>query len=131
MRDGLTILLTTHYMEEADALCQRIAILDHGKLLALGAPAELKREHGPDTVITISASGDLEPLEHRVDALDGVRSTERVNSTLRVYADRPEGVLASVVIEATELGLTVRDATSTPPSLETVFLALTGREYRE
>ena len=48
-REGLTILLTTHYMEEADALCERVAILDHGKVLALGAPAELKREHGPDT----------------------------------------------------------------------------------
>ncbi len=130
-KDGLTILLTTHYMEEADALCERIAILDHGKLLALGGSAELKKQHGPDTVITLTADGDLAPLEQRAASLDGVRSTELVDHTLRVYAARPEGVLASVVIEATELGLTVRDATSTPPSLETVFLSLTGREYRE
>jgi ABC-2 type transport system ATP-binding protein len=130
-RDGLTILLTTHYMEEADALCDRIAILDHGKVLALGAPAELKRVHGPDTVITVTADGDLDPLERRADRLEGVRVTERVDSTLRVYAPRPDGVLAALVLAASELGLAVRDATSTPPSLETVFLALTGREYRE
>jgi daunorubicin resistance ABC transporter ATP-binding subunit len=128
---GLTILLTTHYMEEADALCERIAILDHGKVLALGGPAELKQEHGPDTVITVTAEGELEPLEERVAAFEGVRATERVDHTLRVYAGKPEGVLAAVVIEASELGVAVRDATSTPPSLETVFLALTGREYRE
>jgi daunorubicin resistance ABC transporter ATP-binding subunit len=130
-REGLTILLTTHYMEEADALCERIAILDHGKVLALGGPAELKQQHGPDTVITLTVQGDLGPLEQRVAAFDGVRATESVDSTLRVFADKPEGVLAAVVIQASELGLAVRDATSTPPSLETVFLALTGREYRE
>jgi daunorubicin resistance ABC transporter ATP-binding subunit len=129
--EGLTILLTTHYMEEADALCERIAILDHGKVLALGGPAELKQEHGPDTVITVTAEGELEPLEQRVAAFEGVRATERVDHVLRVYAGKPEGVLAAVVIEASELGVAVRDATSTPPSLETVFLALTGREYRE
>jgi ABC-2 type transport system ATP-binding protein len=130
-REGLTILLTTHYMEEADALCERIAILDRGRVLALGAPAELKRVHGPDTVITVTADGDLDPLERRAAGLGGVRATERVDSTLRVFAPRPAGVLAAIVLAASEQGLAVRDATSTPPSLETVFLALTGREYRE
>ena len=118
-------------MEEADALCERVAILDHGKVLALGAPAELKREHGPDTVITITAEGDLGTLERRAAALAGVRATEQVDSTLRLFVPEPAGVLAAVVLAASELGIGVRDATSTPPSLETVFLALTGREYRE
>src|SRR5579871_2460197 len=113
--EGLTILLTTHYMEEADALCERIAILDHGKVLALGGPAELKQQHGPDTVITLTVDGDLGPLEQQVAVLDGVRATERVDSTLRVFAGKPEGVLAAIVIQASELGLSVRDATSTPP----------------
>jgi ABC-2 type transport system ATP-binding protein len=100
-------------------------------VLALGGPAQLKRVHGPDTVISLTADGDLDPLERRAAALDGIRATERVDSKLRVFALRPAGVLAAVVLAASEQGLAVRDATSTPPSLETVFLALTGREYRE
>ena len=129
--EGLTILLTTHYMEEADALCERVAILDHGRLLALGSPAELKRAHGADTLITVTVSGDLDGLAHRAAALDGVRTVDAADSTLRVFADRPDGVLAAVVLAASEIGLHVRDASSQPPSLETVFLGLTGREYRE
>jgi len=131
--DGLTILLTTHYMEEADTLCERIAILDDGKVLALGSPAELKHAYGSDTVITISVDGDggAAPLERRAATTAGVRSVERDGAVLRVFADRPAGVLAELVRAASELGLHVRDAASQPPSLETVFLSLTGREYRE
>src|SRR6478736_7115790 len=60
--DGQTILLTTHYMEEADQLCNRLAIIDHGKLLALGTPVELKNTTGADTVVTLTAQGDLDAL---------------------------------------------------------------------
>jgi daunorubicin resistance ABC transporter ATP-binding subunit len=130
-REGLTILLTTHYMEEADLLCDRVAIIDHGKLLALGSPADLKRSHSADTVITVTVDGELDGLARRAAAFDGVRTVESVDSTLRVFADRPAGVLAAVVRAAAEAGLQVRDASSQPPSLETVFLGLTGREYRE
>jgi ABC-2 type transport system ATP-binding protein len=130
-REGLTIVLTTHFMEEAELLCGRIAILDHGRLLALGAPWALKRDHGADTVITITADGDLRELARRATALDGVRAVEIVNSTLRVWAHHPPGVLAAIVQAATDTGIQVRDASSQPPSLEAVFLSLTGREYRE
>jgi ABC-type multidrug transport system ATPase subunit len=129
--DGLTILLTTHYLEEADTLCERIAILDHGKVLALGAPGELKETLGADTVITLTIDGDLGAFEQSAAAIAGVRSVERDGGTLRVRAARPTGVLAELVREASALGLHVRDAASLPPSLETVYLALTGREYRE
>jgi ABC-2 type transport system ATP-binding protein len=128
---GLTILLTTHYLEEADALCERIAILDHGKVLALGAPAELKQSYGPDTMITLTIDGDLGDFAARAERIDGVSSVERDGATLRVFAARPTGVLAELVREATEQELYVRDASSQPPSLETVYLSLTGREYRE
>ncbi len=130
-REGLTILLTTHYLEEADTLCERIAILDHGKVLALGAPAELKRTLGADTVITLTVDGDLGGLEQAASAIEGVRNVEREDGVLRVFASRPMGVLVELVREASALGLPVRDATSQPPSLETVYLALTGKEYRE
>jgi ABC-2 type transport system ATP-binding protein len=128
---GQTILLTTHYMEEADRLCQRIAIIDNGRTLALGSPAELKRTLGADTLITLTIEGDPAPLAEQARGLDGVRAVEQEENMVRVFATRAEGILATLVQAATALGLHVRDAASQPPSLETVFLSLTGREYRE
>jgi ABC-2 type transport system ATP-binding protein len=130
-RAGQTTLLTTHYMEEADELCERIAIIDHGKALAVDTPAELKSKHGAETVITLTVEGDPAPLAERAERLDGVRSVERDDQVVRVHAARSEGVLVKLVQEAAALDLSVRDASSLPPSLETVFLNLTGREYRE
>jgi ABC-2 type transport system ATP-binding protein len=130
-RAGQTILLTTHYMEEADTLCQRVAIIDNGRTLALGSPAELKQTLGADTVIALTLAGDPVPLAERAAELPGVRTVEREGETVRVFATQPQGVLAALVELATELGLHVRDAASQPPSLETVFITLTGREYRE
>ena len=128
---GQTILLTTHYMEEADTLCQRVAIIDHGSLLALGSPTELKRQYGSQTLITITVDGDAAPLERIAQAAEGVRNTERDGATIRVLTERAGPVLTSLVEAARTAGLEVRDVASQPPSLETVFLNLTGREYRE
>ena len=128
---GQTTLLTTHYMEEADALCERIAIIDHGKALAVGSPAELKQRHGDETLLTVTVEGDTTRLAERAERLDGVTAVEREGATVRVRATASGGVLAQLMQAAGELGLPVRDATSLPPSLETVFLNLTGREYRE
>ena len=128
---GQTILLTTHYMEEADSLCQRIAILDHGRLLALGSPTELKQQFGADTVITLTVDGDPQPLERAATELPGVRRAEVDGKTVRVLAAHAAGVVPRLVEAARIAGLEVLDATSQPPSLETVFLNLTGREYRE
>jgi ABC-2 type transport system ATP-binding protein len=100
-------------------------------VLALGAPAELKQTHGADTVITLALDGDPGAFEAEAAAIEGVRRVEREGPGLRVFADRPAGVLAELVRRAAASGLMVRDAASLPPSLETVFLALTGREYRE
>jgi ABC-2 type transport system ATP-binding protein len=118
-------------MEEADRLCQRIAIIDNGRTLALGSPAELKRTLGADTLITLTIEGDPAPLAEQARGLDGVRAVEQEENMVRVFATRAEGILATLVQAATALGLHVRDAASQPPSLETVFLSLTGREYRE
>src|SRR5581483_7653505 len=128
-RAGQTTLLTTHYMEEADVLCERVAIIDHGRALAVDTPAELKRRHGAETVITVTVEGDPAPLAERAERLDGARSVEREGQLVRVRAARSEGALVHLVQAATELGLPVRDASSLPPSLEAVFLNLTGREY--
>jgi ABC-2 type transport system ATP-binding protein len=130
-RAGQTTLLTTHYMEEADVLCERIAIIDHGRALAVDTPAALKRQHGDETLITVTVEGDPARLTERAERLDGVRSAEQEGQVVRVHVRRSEGVLSQLIAAAGELGLTVTDATSLPPSLETVFLNLTGREYRE
>ena len=130
-REGQTILLTTHYMEEADALCERLAIIDHGRVLALGAPEELKQQLGADTVITLSFAEDPAPLVRRIERLRTVDHVEAADTTLRVYAGDADGLLADIVTLATTAKLRVTDASSQPPTLEAVFLALTGRDLRE
>jgi daunorubicin resistance ABC transporter ATP-binding subunit len=128
---GQTILLTTHYMEEADTLCERLAIMDHGKMLALGTPAELKESLGADTIITLTVEGDAAALEPVASSVDGVDKVEREGDVVRAFSKRPSGVLPRLVEAASRAGLPVKEASSLQPSLETVFLSLTGREYRE
>ena len=130
--EGQTILLTTHYMEEADALCDRLAIIDHGRVLALGTPDELKNGLGADTVITVTFAEPPDALLPRVERLQAVDRVERAgDTTVRVYAGDAEGLLADIVILATKAGARVGGASSQPPTLEAVFLALTGRDLRE
>src|SRR5260221_6354607 len=83
--NGQTIVLTTHYMEEADQLCERVAIIDHGRLLALDTPARLKATIGAATELRIQATGDLQPLANDLAALPGVESARVVDDT--VYAN--------------------------------------------
>ena len=80
--EGQTILLTTHYMEEADKLCSRVAIMDHGKLLALDRPDELKRTVGADTILKLRAEGNAEALRVLLEGVAGVR-TASLSSTAR------------------------------------------------
>jgi ABC-2 type transport system ATP-binding protein len=129
---GQTILLTTHYMEEADALCQRLAIIDHGKVLALGTPADLKDALGADTVITLAFGEPPAKILPKIEKLAAVDHVEQADdTTLRVYAADADGLLADVVTIATKAGVRVTDASSQPPTLEAVFLTLTGRDLRE
>ena len=128
---GQTILLTTHYMEEADALCERIAIIDNGVVLAEGAPAELKTRLGAATVVSVTFAEDPAPLLDEVGALESVARVEQKDRTLRIYANRVGGQLAEVIALAVRHGLHVTDASSQPPTLEAVFLSLTGRDLRE
>jgi ABC-2 type transport system ATP-binding protein len=129
--EGQTILLTTHYMEEAEALCERIAIVDHGKLLACDTVDALQRSIGADTVLTVTFDGDTAPMVEDVSGLDSVRRVEPDGKVLRVYASDASGLFGELVAVGAKHGLTISDAASLPPSLETVFLTLTGREYRE
>ena len=112
-------------------------MIDHGEVLASGTVNELKESAGAETVITVryedAVPGDmteragLARLAHR----PGVSKVEADGDYVRVFTREPEGVLGELVTAGSAAGLTVRDATQLKPSLETVFLTLTGREYRE
>jgi daunorubicin resistance ABC transporter ATP-binding subunit len=131
---GQTILLTTHYMEEAEALCEQVAVIDHGEVLASGTVNELKDGAGAETVITVRYEDRVpEGVAARAGLTDrrGVSKVESDGDYIRVFTREPEGVLGELVTVGSAAGLTVRDATQLKPSLETVFLTLTGREYRE
>jgi daunorubicin resistance ABC transporter ATP-binding subunit len=132
--EGQTILLTTHYMEEAEALCEQIAVMDHGQILASGTVSELKDGVGAETVITVRyedvVPDDVTAWAGLVDR-PGVSKVESEGDHVRVFTREPEGVLGELVTAGSTAGLAVRDATQLKPSLETVFLTLTGREYRE
>jgi ABC-type multidrug transport system ATPase subunit len=132
--EGQTILLTTHYMEEAEALCDRVAVVDHGQVLAAGTIDELKDGAGADTVITVRYEGavpDGLALRTGLNARAGISKVETEDDQVRVFTRQPDGVLGELVTAGASAGLTVRDAAQLKPSLETVFLNLTGREYRE
>ncbi|MEU5884020.1 ATP-binding cassette domain-containing protein [Spirillospora sp. NPDC047279] len=130
-KDGQTIVLTTHYMEEAEALCDRVAVVDHGRILASGTVEELKGSAGADTVLTVAYDG---PVPDDVSGLrdrDGISKVELSDGQVRVFAHEPDGLLGELVALGSSAGVSVTDASQLRPSLETVFLTLTGREYRE
>jgi ABC-2 type transport system ATP-binding protein len=129
---GQTVLLTTHYMEEADHLCDRLAIVDHGKLLALGTPAELKASTGADTIVTVSATGDLDVLASALrERVPGAQSAVPVDSSVVLEVRGLQGVIPRVFDAAENAGFDVTDISASEPSLETVFINLTGKELRE
>jgi ABC-2 type transport system ATP-binding protein len=129
---GQTILLTTHYMEEADGLCDRLAIIDHGRVLALGTPAELKASLGADTIVTVTAAGDLEALAGKLAAeIPGATGARVTDDGVRLDVRGARGVLPAVVGLAEGVGVTVTDLAIAEPTLETVFIDLTGKDLRE
>jgi ABC-2 type transport system ATP-binding protein len=128
---GQTIFLTTHYMEEADQLCKRIAIIDHGKLLALDAPAQLKRSVPGGYLIELQVRDMSESFSSALRSLSGVVEVKPDHDRLRIYADRVEGLLANAMRLAGEQGVMVTDAHVAEPSLENLFLHLTGRSLRD
>ena len=131
---GQTILLTTHYMEEAEALCDRIAVVDHGKVLAEGSVDKLLADSGAQTIVTVRYEEPVpDGLAERAGLAGrpGVTKVEADGDQLRVFSADPEGLLGDLVSIGAANGLHVRDAAQAKPSLETAFLALTGHEYRE
>src|SRR5438093_7019799 len=128
---GQTILLTTHYMEEAERLCQRVAIMDNGKILAMGSPDELKRSVGAETIITLRAEPVTPALVAALENVSGVRSVEVGPRGLQVLAGASRGLVPQVAEAALAQDVQLIDIAVSTPTLETVFMRLTGRELRE
>jgi ABC-2 type transport system ATP-binding protein len=129
--EGITVVLTTHYMEEADELCDRVAIIDHGKILVEDTPAALKSSVGAQKVyvLDLSSPEGTPALVGQLKQLNGIRDVETTPGGVRIFADNADGLLAEIVRASDACGL--RDLTITETSLETVFIRLTGRDLRE
>ncbi len=125
-----TIILTTHYMEEADYLCERIAIMDHGRFVALDSPARLKDLLGGD-VVCLEVEGDPAPLLEEIKRLDWITKWSRHDAMLNLTMERGERRIPELITMAHERGLTVSVVQLRKPSLEDVFLHYTGRTIRE
>ena len=128
---GKTILLTTHNMEEADALCQRIAIVDHGKIIALGTPAELKRSVPGGYLVRVRFSAPVDGLADQLRELPGVNEVKVTGSSVDVYADRGGALVGAIAASASNAGVELSDVHISEPSLENLFLHHTGRSLRQ
>ncbi|HEY76017.1 MAG TPA: ABC transporter ATP-binding protein [Thermoflexia bacterium] len=125
---GKTVFLTTHYMEEAERLCNRVAIIDHGRIVALDTPENLIRSLGAEQRVVFTADGGWDGAVLR--GVPGVTRVERIGERVVVYG-RGERLVGGVVGALERMGVRFRDLHTEQPSLEDVFLALTGREMRE
>ena len=131
LRDtGTTVFLTTHYLEEADALCDRIAIIDHGKIVALGTPDELKRQVAGDVVVV----GTDQASDRVLELLKGqsfVREATSADGIVRLYVDRGETAMPQIIRALDSAGHPARITVADRPSLDDVFLRQTGRSLRD
>src|SRR5689334_21391890 len=133
--EGMTIFLTTHYLDEADALCDRISIIDAGLIVAEGTPSDLKREISGDVVTVDLAASDtvgaepaaLEEASKILTEQPCVRSAETIESTLRLYVDSADTAIPQIMRALSAKGIEPRAIGSRRPSLDDVFLAKTGR----
>ena len=131
-RDGQTILLTTHYMEEADRLCDRVAIMDHGRILALDTPVGLKATVGADTIVTVRVAGDAVGLAGVLEQhVAGTTRVRPIDGGAELHVKGSTGVLPRVIAAAEQGGYQLADISVTEPTLETVFINLTGKDLRD
>jgi ABC-2 type transport system ATP-binding protein len=130
--EGQTIMLTTHYMEEADKLCDRVAIMDHGRILALDTPAALKHSVGADTIVTVKAGGDTARLAKGFEAqLEGLTRTRALPDGVELQIRGSDRLVPRIVEAAENAGFSLADLSVAEPTLETVFIGLTGKELRD
>lgn len=125
----ITMILTTHYMDEADYLCDRIAIIDHGTIIAQETPTGLKHSIGGD-VVTMTITPNKDEFIGKVESLDFVRSAQYVDGSIRLSVDEGETAIPILMELARQEGVQVPSVTLKAPTLEDVFIKYTGREIR-
>jgi len=131
-RGGKTVLLTTHNMEEADALCGRIAIIDHGRIIAIGTPEELKQSIPGGHVVRLKFRAPAPVLMEKMKEFAGVREVRPSDGLgADLYADRGGPLVAEIAAAAAAAGVDISDIHISEPSLETLFLHHTGRSLRD
>ncbi|HEX2779620.1 MAG TPA: ABC transporter ATP-binding protein [Gemmatimonadaceae bacterium] len=126
-RQGRTIVMTTHYMEEADQLCDRLGIVDRGRLLALDTPEALKERAPGGTLVTVTLDGDAREVAGPAGAVPGVERAEAEGPKLRAYSARGGEIIPALIRAAEGAKRSVKDIQLREPSLETLFISLTGR----
>lgn len=128
---GLGVLYTTHYMEEAERLCDRLAIIDEGRIVAEGTRRELVAQVGEHDRVLVRGTGDLAAFARRVRGRPGVLTAEAVGDVVEVHTSEGAAALAGIVEEATRDGIDISGIELVEPNLESVFLHLTGRALRD
>jgi ABC-2 type transport system ATP-binding protein len=128
---GLSVLYTTHYMEEAERLCDRIGIIDDGRIVAQGTRRQLIDQVGQADVIEVSGQGPLDALGGAARMIPGVQAVDRGERGLSIRTANGAGALAEVVAAAARSGVSITGLTVVEPDLEAVFLRLTGKALRD
>ena len=127
---GLTVFMTTHYLEEADSLCDRIAIVDKGVIKVEGAPSRLKAELGGD-ILTIELSDDKSDITDTLKSVEGVTDVSRSGAVYRVKLTKTEKGLPAIIAILVQKGLEIKDINFSKPTLDQVFLAVAGKSMRD
>jgi ABC-2 type transport system ATP-binding protein len=127
--DGRTIVLTTHYMDEAERLCDRVAIMDHGKVIALGTPRELIASIGAEHMVEFSAGHALDTAPLR--GIEGVRELHAENGNIQLHVMELHRAVPALLNELTRQGVPLTELRTHSATLEDVFVALTGRHLRD
>jgi ABC-2 type transport system ATP-binding protein len=127
----LTVLLTTHYMDEADKLCDRIAIVDHGKLVALDSPLKLKASIPGENIVEVSFSGIPEGWMEKLKSLPGVENVAAQDHVFRIGSSNGPLTTTTLVEAAREAGLTILSLSVQSTTLDDVFIHYTGHELRD
>jgi ABC-2 type transport system ATP-binding protein len=128
---GMTVLYTSHYMEEVEYLCDRIAIMDHGKIIAMGTLNELRDVVGGMDVVSVAVTDVSESVLEQVRAIPGVRQADQTEEALAVLTPSSGSILGKLVATLESEGAHVTSVSVTEPNLESVFLHLTGKSLRD
>ena len=128
---GRTVVITTHYMDEAERLCDRVAIVDHGKVIALGSPRDLIESMGAEHVVEFALAGDQQIEDEALRRLDGVLAVQREDGLIRLQAAEIHRVVPALLAELQRRGAMLAELRTHTATLEDLFVALTGRHLRD